>query len=287
MCEWIKDEEEKLAMTPPDEVQEGISSIVRSSVEAGVPSALTTMVQKPVCQNHPESRDSPQKYQPLPASFASRRQWMRDRVTQTCDNPLCARLVRYEKLIAQGSEAPKIEIPKSLNKAEFPIKAPRRLEGIISYLTKKHGGNVHEKGIVTITSKSVCDDPRYALKNVADLTSGCSFRSKDEPGQWVCWDFREMRVQPTHYTIDAGFLKSWVVEGSLDGKSWTEIDQQTNNQDFKDWETASFAVSRPVECRFIRLTQTDENHDDDDSLDNDGRNELRLYDVEFFGTLSE
>jgi hypothetical protein len=28
----------------------------------------------------------------------------------------------------------------------------RSLDGIISYLTRKHGGNVHDKGIVTITS---------------------------------------------------------------------------------------------------------------------------------------
>jgi hypothetical protein len=35
------------------------------------------------------------------------------------------------------------------------------LNGIISYLTKKYRGNVHEKGIVTITSKSVDGDPDY------------------------------------------------------------------------------------------------------------------------------
>jgi hypothetical protein len=38
------------------------------------------------------------------------------------------------------------------------MKVAESLEGIISYLTKKHGGNVHEKGIVTIASKSVYDD---------------------------------------------------------------------------------------------------------------------------------
>jgi hypothetical protein len=176
------------------------------------------------------------------------------------------------------------------------MQTPESLEGIISYLTKKHGGNVHEKGIVTITSKSVRDDPEYAPKNVAVLTSDSWFQSKNEPGQWVCWDFREMRVRPTHYTIRALLLKSWVVEGSLDGKSWTEIDRQTNNQDFDyagetctddcagsasctdDWETASFAVSNPSECRFIRLTQTGKRYYDD---------HLLLNAVEFFGTLSE
>jgi hypothetical protein len=126
----------------------------------------------------------------------------------------------------------------------------------------------------------LADDPKYAPKNVADLTSDSNFCSKNEPGQWVCWDFGEMRVRPTHYTIKTLRLKSWVVEGSLDGRSWTEIDRQTDNQDFEDgWNTASFTVSKPAEFRFIRLTQTDKNHV--------GDNCLVLFAVEFFGTLSE
>jgi hypothetical protein len=194
-----------------------------------------------------------------------------------------------EKLIAYVSEGssgiaklpaspPKAE--KSVRTKEFPLEHPASLEGIISYLTQEHSGNVHEKGIVTITSKSVgCDDPAYALTNVANLTSGCHFISRTDPGQWVCWDFREMRVRPTHYSIYKWRLKSWVVEGSLDGKNWTEMDRKTDNQDFKDtWNTVSFALS-PVECRFIRLTQTDKNHG--------GNDYLYLFAVEFFGTLSE
>jgi hypothetical protein len=165
-------------------------------------------------------------------------------------------------------------------KVEIPMKESKSLDGIISYLTQKHGGNVHEKGIVTITSKSVSnDDPKYAPKNVADLTSDSSFMSKNEPGQWICWDFGEMRIRPTHYTIRTQYLKSWVVEGSLDGRSWTEIDRQTDNQHFKKLNRASFAVSNPAEFRFIRLTQTGKRTYGDDYLS--------LQAVEFFGTLSE
>jgi hypothetical protein len=43
-----------------------------------------------------------------------------------------------------------------------------------------------------------------------------------------------------------------VVESSLDGEAWTEIDRKTDKNDFEgDWMTASFAVSNSVECRFI------------------------------------
>jgi hypothetical protein len=124
------------------------------------------------------------------------------------------------------------------------------------------------------------------LSPLVDFTSRSGFSSDDEPGQWVCWDFREMRVRPTHYALSALFLKSWVVEGSMDGVSWWEIDRQTDNQVFAmnptdefNGDDPSFAVSNPAECRCIRLTQTDKGHDGDDFL--------TLGAVEFFGTLAE
>jgi hypothetical protein len=167
-------------------------------------------------------------------------------------------------------------------KVEFPMKELRSLEGIISYLTQKYNGNVFEKGIITITSKSVYSDhPKYALKNVADLNDSDShFWSKNEPGQWVCWDFRDMRVLPTHYTLRSAWLKSWVLEDSMDGENWREIDRQTNTQDSNAaWRMASFAISSPAECRFIRLTQTGANHV--------SRDDLYLRALELFGTLLE
>jgi hypothetical protein len=180
------------------------------------------------------------------------------------DHRLCASISR--RLIRHYDEV------------ELPSKEAGSLDGIISYLSRKHGGNVHDKGIVTITSKSV--DPKYAPRNVADLTSDSSFCSKNEPGQWVCWDFGKMRVRPTHYTIRSAYLKSWVVESSLDGEAWTKIDRKTDNVDFKAWlGPASFAVSKSAECRFIRLTQTGKNHSWND--------DLSILAFEVFGTLLE
>jgi hypothetical protein len=42
--------------------------------------------------------------------------------------------------------------------AELPLKVAKSLDGIISYLTGKNGENVHDKGIVTITSISLDSD---------------------------------------------------------------------------------------------------------------------------------
>jgi hypothetical protein len=159
---------------------------------------------------------------------------------------------------------------------------PDPFDGIISYLTRKHGGNVHHKGIVTITSKPVGDSCYYTNRapwSVADFTSESEFRSEDEPGQWICWDFHKLCVRPTHYTIKCYRLKSWVVESSLDGEAWTGIDRQTDNEHFIYRAMASFAVSNLAECRFIRLTQTGKSHC--------WQNYLHIQAVEFFGTLLE
>jgi hypothetical protein len=171
---------------------------------------------------------------------------------------------------------------KSHKEIAFPLQEAESLQGIICDLTRKHEGNVHDKGIVTIPSKSVYEDnPSHGVGHVADLTSNTFFTSKDEPGQWIHWDFHNLRVRPTHYTINSYSLKSWVVESSLDGEAWTEIDRKTDNEDFKGgFAVASFAVSNSAECRFIRLTQTGKRHFD-------GSNYLAIQAFEFFGTLLE
>jgi hypothetical protein len=95
---------------------------------------------------------------------------------------------------------------------EVKMKESGSLEGIISYLTTKHGGNVDEKGIVVITSKSVSDGSA-AVRNAVDLTSDSFFLSQDAPGQWICWDFGELRIRLTAYTIKTWSMTSWIFEG--------------------------------------------------------------------------
>jgi hypothetical protein len=169
---------------------------------------------------------------------------------------------------------------KGLNQVEIPMKDAKSLDGIISRLTKNHAGNVHEKRIVAITSKSVHRNPVYALKNVVDLTTESRFISLEAPGEWIHWDFGLRRVRPTHYTMKGGILKSWVIEGSVDGKNWTALDQKTDSQEFRlDGNKASFDFPKPGDFRFLRLTQTDKNHQ--------GKDILVLRAVEFFGTLLE
>jgi hypothetical protein len=136
---------------------------------------------------------------------------------------------------------------------------------------------------VTVTSESVYE-PWAAPENVADLSSNTRFLSKTEPHQWICLDFHNLRIRPTCYAIRsatvAGYLKSWVIEGSLDGQEWTEIDRRRDNKDLiGEHAVAAFEVSQSVECRFIRLRQTGKNHY--------GTDYLSFCAFEVFGTVLE
>jgi hypothetical protein len=156
------------------------------------------------------------------------------------------------------------------------------LDGIISHLTREQGGNVHDRGIVDISSKSV--DYSYVPKLAADLQSTNYFQSVNESDQWLCYDFKDRRVKPTHYSIHAHsnnwYLRSWVFEGSNDCSSWTVLDEQKNNSTTNSSHPiGTFSVLRSSECRFIRVRQTGKNAQ--------GNDYLILFAFEIFGQLIE
>jgi hypothetical protein len=124
---------------------------------------------------------------------------LRSDVERTCEihlEPLVARIESVERNFSHLQSGSEPKIPKS---STFPPREAKSVNGITSYLSRKHGGNIHDSGLVTIASKTIyTDDPDYARRNVAELTSGTGFWSRDRPDQWVSWDFHEMRVSPTH-----------------------------------------------------------------------------------------
>jgi hypothetical protein len=176
------------------------------------------------------------------------------------------------------SPVPLVSPSKPLKDAKFPPADAGSDEGVISYLTGKYGGNVHDKYVIYITTKSPADDDSiHGVRHVADLTSDVEYISKNAPDQWICWHFYKRRIRPTRYAI-RGYLKSWVLESSLNGEKWVEIDRRPDNHDLAFAPNmASFAVSNSGPCHFIRLTQTDKNHK--------GNNSLIIFAFEVFETL--
>jgi hypothetical protein len=100
--------------------------------------------------------------------------------------------------ISPNSVSPSSSVIIDGTDTEIVMKSDTPLDGILSYLSRIYGGNVHERKIVTITASSIFGkDPQYSPTNLADLNSGLIFDSENEHNQWVQWDFNEMRVSPT------------------------------------------------------------------------------------------
>jgi hypothetical protein len=130
---------------------------------------------------------------------------------------------------------------------------PPLVNGIIAHLTRQCGGNVHDRHIVDITSESFETETEgtnshsgafdnsadLAAKNAADLETGSCFLSAyrgkkanipHTRNNWVCYDFKERRIVPTHYTIrtygngpGGPHMKSWLAETSANGEKWREV----------------------------------------------------------------
>jgi hypothetical protein len=159
------------------------------------------------------------------------------------------------------------------------------LDGVISYLTAKVGGNVHDKGAISVTASSASSP----AKIVVDLQNRASyFQSKNEPNSWICYDFKEMKIAPTCYSLVsapyaanwANHPKSWCLEVSRDGREWVEAHRVTDNGALKGPnQIATLEATTAVTGRFVRLRQTAKTHCNQDYL--------LVAALEIFGVLRE
>jgi hypothetical protein len=164
-------------------------------------------------------------------------------------------------------------------------------DGITAHLTRECGGNVHDRHVIDVAcgsfeketagdnphSGAYNNQPMSAAKNAADLESDSCFNSAfrhsweaipHTRNNWICYDFKERRIVPTHYTIRTNgdgpgysHLKSWLVETSVDGENWREVAHEEDNEQLNGRRfTATFTIAGGGKCRFIRLVQIGRNH---------------------------
>lgn len=123
------------------------------------------------------------------------------------------------------------------NEIEFNQQFGNEFNGIMNYLTKKTGGNIHDNKTIRITSNSIWNDNiRYHPKNLVDFNKNNFYESKNERGGIICFDFKDNLVHLTGYSIrsyNAGEnfanMRNWVVEVSNNGNDWMEIDRHSND----------------------------------------------------------
>jgi hypothetical protein len=159
------------------------------------------------------------------------------------------------------------------------------LNGIISYLTRKHSCHVLDSNVISITASSVGDAQNYPLRHVADFENRTLFHTQNTPNSWICYDFKDMRVVLTHYSVRSrrdtnGYhLRSWILEGSIDCESWVEMDHHTNDLSLNSQGAiATFSISSSSNYQYIRLRQM--------GVNSSGNNYLILNAIEFYGTLT-
>jgi hypothetical protein len=198
------------------------------------------------------------------------------------------------RLLANVKKKSIKQFPPPLVKKRVPLGVPN---GIIAHLTRECGGNVHDNYVVDVTSGSFeketnganphsgawKNDPRGAAKNAADLETNSCFYSaflasseniRNTRNNWICYDFKERRLVPTHYTIrsnrddpDYFHLRSWLVETSVNRKSWREVAHQKRNRRLNGSHFAAlFSIAGGEECRFIRLVNIGKNHGGNDQI---------------------
>jgi hypothetical protein len=123
------------------------------------------------------------------------------------------------------------------------------LKGVISFLTHKCGQNVHDARLVELKGGS------SDSKVIADLEStSYSYLGSGR----LCFDFKLLRVIPTHYSLRTCinhlgcFPTSWTIEASKNGKDWEVIDTKNQRSDMNQKNvTKTFAIGSPRKARFI------------------------------------
>lgn len=175
-----------------------------------------------------------------------------------------------------------------------------RFHGIIFSLTKKCGGNVHEKGIIEIKGTSIRNDPTLQPKVAADLfdLQSC-FHSRNELNSTLTYDFKNYRVIPTSYSIRTNpwggkghyHMMSWVLEGSNDENNWIILDRKVedksldminNENTFKcNLVSNGDGKNNAVSFRFLRIRNTGPNSGSNQALNN----VMNIGALEFFGKL--
>jgi hypothetical protein len=134
------------------------------------------------------------------------------------------------------------------------------LEGVISDLTRNCGVQIGDRGIVSISANSINSPTSHPLRNIADFENQSCFFTNNEVNSWICYDFKNMRIKPTHYSIrsrcdyNSHYLCSWMLEGSIDGQSWQELDRRENNTALNSQgATATFSISQSSDIQMIRF----------------------------------
>jgi hypothetical protein len=141
--------------------------------------------------------------------------------------------------------------------------------------------NPHNR-LVKVAASSSYED--YSPENVLDWGSQNFWLSRDQPNNWISFDLcgKSFIVKALAiYTLNQGLPRHWTLEGSNDGRQWTDIHDSDNDARF-DTEESSIVpldIQNALPFKHFRLL----------SKANwwfDSLNGFGFASIEFFGVLS-
>jgi hypothetical protein len=141
---------------------------------------------------------------------------------------------------------------------DFPFGQDSPFDGIISFLIRSQSGNIDDQSLFCVKSSSVYSD--RVTKNVIDFASSTYAQTSSEMNSWICYDFKDKRVQISHYSLrsrsdyDGYHPMNWTIEGSKDSETWIELDRRDDCRDLVGLNRSStFSTHESEFVRYIRL----------------------------------
>lgn len=83
---------------------------------------------------------------------------------------------------------------------------------------------------IVVTASSYNNEDKHSIFNYEDKS--ISFLTKDLDNSWISLEFKNHLIKPMNYTIriknydNVDILKSWNIEGSINGKEWFLVDEK-------------------------------------------------------------
>lgn len=184
------------------------------------------------------------------------------------------------------------------NIKEFVHKNGNEFNGIMRYLTKQTGGNIHDNKTIEITTNAnyTSDHP----KNLVDYEENSEYNSGTpnfEPK--ICFDFKDRGIQLSNYSIKSygsaagdgiktsnasGHLRNWVIEVSNDKQTWETIDRHNNDSTLNGSDIVATFNICPKQTNFYRYIQL---RSTGYSWYGRNRYDIFFYFIEFYGKLKE
>lgn len=181
---------------------------------------------------------------------------------------------------------------------EMKYNPKNKLNGILNHLSSICNGNLHDNGVVCVTTNSIENDqkkfhPRVVIDKF-NKKRHYDYRSKDIGNAFVCFDFGENRkVQLTNYVIESSHkpkgtchLKNWKIEGTNNKNNWKDVLDVRNDVSSLRGEgkIADFDISSPNDkfYRYIRIHQSGKSW-----YQYNNHQKISFCNIEFFGKIKE